>query len=139
MTAIQICSAFDSGNIEVLSIDGDEVRLKIRRDHESDFFQWFHFRVSGAKGRPLTLRITGLNGSAYPMGWPGYKACVSEDRQLWTRAETSWDESADAGSIVIRYMPASDLAWFAYFAPYSMERHHDLVSRIAAAPGATYR
>ncbi len=24
--------------------------------------------------------ITGLNDSAYPGGWPGYDACVSEDR-----------------------------------------------------------
>ena len=27
-----------------------------------------------------------------------------------------------------------DLAWFAYFAPYTMERHHDLVARIAPSP-----
>ena len=29
----------------------------------------------------------------------------------------------------------SDVAWFAYFAPYSMERHHDFVSRICGRPG----
>ena len=79
MTSIQISSAFDSGNIEVLSIDGTTARLAIRRDHGSDFFQWFHFRVSAAPGQSiageeLTLKITGLNGSAYPMGWPGYRA-----------------------------------------------------------------
>lgn len=139
MTAIQICSAFDSGNIQVLSIDGTEARLAIRPDRDSGFFQWFHFRVSGGKGRALVLRITGLNGSAYPMGWPGYQACVSEDRHYWSRAETSWDNSADGGTLTIRYTPASDVAWFAYFAPYSMERHHDLVARIAGAPGVDYR
>ena len=139
MTAIQISSAFDSGNIEVLSIDGDEARLAIRRDRESDFFQWFHFRVSGGRGRELTLKITGLNGSAYPMGWPGYRACVSEDRGNWLRAETQWDGSEDGGTLTIRYVPKSDLAWFAYFAPYSSERHHDLVARIGLAPGVEYR
>ena len=139
MTAIQICSAFDSGNIEVLSIQGDEARLAIRPDHQSEFFQWFHFRVAGGKGRELTLRITGLNGSAYPMGWPNYRAAVSEDRQLWTRAESSWDGSADGGTLTIRYTPSHDLAWFAYFAPYSMERHHDLMTRMSRAPGVDYR
>jgi murein tripeptide amidase MpaA len=139
MTAIQISAAFDSGNIDVLAIDGDEARLAIRPDRESNFRQWFHFRVSGAKGRALTLRITGLNDSAYPMGWPGYRACVSEDRQFWGRADTAWDASAEGGTLTIRYTPASDLAWFAYFAPYSMERHHDLVARIARAPGVDYR
>jgi murein tripeptide amidase MpaA len=139
MTAIQISSAFDSGNIEVLSIDGTQARLAIRPDRESSFLQWFHFRVSGGRGQELELRITGLNGSAYPMGWPGYQACVSEDRQLWTRTTTSYDESADGGTLTIRHTPASDLAWFAYFAPYSTERHHDLVSRIAQAPGFACR
>jgi murein tripeptide amidase MpaA len=139
MSAIQIHAAFDSGNIEVLDIDGCEARLALRADHASTFRQWFHFRVSGAQGRPLVLKITGLNGSAYPMGWPGYQACVSEDRQFWGRAETSYDESADGGSLTIRYTPAGDLAWFAYFAPYSTERHHDLIARITGAPGFDYR
>ena len=136
---IQIGAAFDSGNIEVLSIEGAQARLKIRPDRESTFLQWFHFRVSGARGQALVLQIIGLNGSAYPMGWPGYRACVSEDRQFWGRAETSYDESVDGGTLTIRYTPQSDLAWFAYFAPYSTERHHDLVARIAQAPGVVHR
>ncbi|WP_067737399.1 M14 family metallopeptidase [Novosphingobium naphthalenivorans] len=137
MNDIQISAAFDSGNIEVLSIDGTTARLAIRRDHSSDFAQWFHFRVSGAKERELTLVITGLNESAYPMGWPGYNACVSEDRQFWGRAESHWDESRDGGALTIRYKPSGNLAWFAYFAPYSMERHHDLVARMTGK--ADYR
>ncbi|MCJ2177342.1 M14 family metallopeptidase [Novosphingobium album (ex Hu et al. 2023)] len=131
MNDIQISAAFDSGNIEVLSIEGNTARLAIRRDRNSDFAQWFHFRVSGAKERELTLILTGLNATAYPMGWPGYNACVSEDRQFWGRAESHWDEGRDGGSLTIRYRPSGNVAWFAYFAPYSMERHHDLVSEMA--------
>jgi murein tripeptide amidase MpaA len=138
MKPIELSAAFDSGNIEVLSIDGAEARLTIRRDHGSEFFQWFHFRVSGCKGRNVTLRLTGLKEAAYPFGWPNYRACMSEDRLLWTRAETRWDERADGGSLVIHCRPASDLAWFAYFAPYSLERHHDLVARIAGRSGVDY-
>lgn len=139
MTEILIHSQFDSGNIEVLSINGASARLAIRRDHQSDFFQWFHFRVSNAAGRELVLDLTGLAGAAYPDGWPGYRAAVSEDREYWGRADTAWDRATDGGTLTIRYRPAGDSAWFAYFAPYSMERHHDLVSTAAQHDGVTVR
>jgi len=139
MSDIEICAAFDSGNIEVLSILGSEADLTIRRDRDSKFFQWFHFRVSGANGRELVLRISGLKEAAYPMGWPGYRACVSEDRQFWGRAETEWDDKAGGGTLTIRYTPGGDLCWFAYFAPFSMERHHDLVASAAVCEGVDYR
>jgi murein tripeptide amidase MpaA len=139
MSDIVIDSAFDSGNIQVLTIDGASARLRIPRDNESEFYQWFHFRVAGADGRELELKIGDLNGSAYPGGWPGYRACVSEDRSYWARAETSFDKGEDGGTLTIRHAPAGDLAWFAYFAPYSLERHHDLVSEAAASEGVAYR
>ncbi|HKX77986.1 MAG TPA: M14-type cytosolic carboxypeptidase [Novosphingobium sp.] len=137
MSRITITSAFDSGNIEVLSVAGGEATLAIRRDHDSQFFQWFHFRVSGAFDVPLTLRITGLRESAYPLGWRNYRACVSEDRQCWTRAETGWDEAS--GTLTIRHAPTSDNVWFAYFAPYSYERHQDLIARMGGREGVEYR
>ena len=133
---ISISAAFDSGNIVVHQADGpDAIRLSIRRDAHSEFYQWFHFRLSGARGQACTIRIVDLNGSAYPDGWPGYRACISSDRQRWTRAETSFDRAADGGTLTIRVTPDADHLWCAYFAPYSMERHHDLIARIAAYPG----
>ena len=87
---LSISSAFDGGNIRVVAIDGDVVDLEIVKDHQSDFYQWFYFRLSGAAGREITLRITNCAGAAYPDGWPGYQACVSEDREEWTRAETAY-------------------------------------------------
>jgi hypothetical protein len=66
MNPIEITAAFDSGNIEVLGIAGAEATLAIRKDRQSDFFQWFHFRVAGGRGRDLVLRLTGLNAAAYP-------------------------------------------------------------------------
>ena len=139
VSPIRIDAQFDSGNIEVLSIDGATARLGIPRDHMSEFRQWFHFRVVGAKGRELTLKIVDLATSAYPEGWPGYRACVSEDRDYWGRADTTYDKDADGGTLTITYTPASDIAWFAYFAPYSMERHHDLVAEAAASEGVSCR
>ena len=136
---ILIDAAFDSGNIKVLSVSGATAKLRIPKDNQSDFYQWFHFRVAGAAGRELELKIGDLNGSAYPGGWPGYRACVSEDRSYWGRAETRFDKDEDGGTLTIRHAPAGDLAWFAYFAPYSLERHHDLVSEAAASEGVAYR
>lgn len=136
--SISIDSAFDAGNIKVERITGPhEIVLSINKDAHSDFFQWFHFRLSGAKGQRCTIRIIGLNHSAYPDGWPGYRACVSEDRQTWTRAETSFDAKQANGTLIITVKPAVDQLWLAYFAPYSMDRHHDLIARMAARPGVT--
>ena len=139
MSDIRIDAEFDSGNIEVLSIDGASAKLAIPLDTKSEFKQWFHFRVTGAAGRELVLKIRDLETSAYPGGWPGYDACVSEDRDYWGRAASSYDKDEDGGTLTIRYTPASDVVWFAYFAPYSMERHHDLVAEAASSEGVDYR
>ncbi|WP_417620678.1 M14-type cytosolic carboxypeptidase [Parasphingorhabdus sp.] len=135
--SIQITSAFDSGNIEVHAIDGTSATLSIRKDKDSEFFQWFHFRVTCAIGDELELAITGLKESAYPQGWPEYDACVSEDRDYWGRAASSYDE--ESGTLTIRYTASSNIIWFAYFAPYSIERHHDLIAETAAVEGVTVR
>ncbi len=135
VNSIAIDAEFDSGNIEVLSITGNTAELAIPKDHMSEFAQWFHFRVACSAGEELTLKIKGLKKSAYPGGWPDYDACVSEDREFWARATSSFDNDEADGTLTIRYTPASNIAWFAYFAPYSMERHHDLVSEAAACEG----
>ncbi|MEM6826841.1 MAG: M14-type cytosolic carboxypeptidase [Pseudomonadota bacterium] len=133
--SLRIDAAFDSGNIEVLEIDGATAHLAIRKDHNSEFAQWFHFRVSGSAGEEIVLKIRGLNDSAYPGGWPGYDVCVSEDRDYWGRTPSQFDKSEDKGTLTIRYIPASNVCYFAYFAPYSMERHHDLLAEAAASAG----
>ncbi len=139
MTIHSINAAFDSGNIVVHSIKGSTATLSIRKDKDSDFFQWFHFRVAATSGEEITLKITGLEGSAYPGGWPDYNACVSEDRDYWGRADSSYDKSEDGGTLTVRYLPLSELCYFAYFAPFSMERHHDMVAEAALCEGVEYR
>ena len=88
---MHIDCAFDSGNIEVLDAsDPRDVRLAIRPDPPTEtpggvvqFAQWFHFRVAGVRGVPLRLRLQRLDASAYPDGWPGYRAVVSTARVDW--------------------------------------------------------
>jgi murein tripeptide amidase MpaA len=132
---LQITSAFDGGNIRLVALDGSRVDLEIARDHQSDFYQWFYFRLTGGGGQPVELRILNCAGAAYPLGWQDYRACVSYDRENWERTATRYDD----GVLTISLTPESDSAWIAYFAPYTMERHHDLVAEAAAAPGVAYR
>lgn len=136
--AISITSAFDSGNIEVVDHPAvDHVRLRIRKDAGGEFFQWFHFRVAGVRGVRVRLDIMGLGESAYPGGWPNYRARFSHDRETWLQADTSYAGDIDGGTLSIRLEPTGDFVWCAYFAPYSMERHHDLVARMALKPGVS--
>ncbi|PBN43026.1 M14-type cytosolic carboxypeptidase [Sphingobium sp. D43FB] len=136
---ISISSGFDSGNIRTLSITdtptGARADLEIVTDHQSDFYQWFHFRVAGAAGREVELAIVNCGGSAYPDGWVDYKARVSEDREIWTQADTSYAD----GTLTIRLASDANVVWVAYFAPYSMERHHDLIAFAACQLGVAHR
>src|SRR3546814_11696496 len=104
----------------------------------SKFAQWFHFRVACEAAQTLELAITGLNKSAYPSGWPNYQACVSEDREYWARAETRFEKEVDDGTLTVTYAHTGTLAWFAYFAPYSMERHHALDAEATSSDGGDY-
>lgn len=130
-----ISSAFDSGNIEVLDARSPEIRLAIRPDEGGNHYQWFHFRITGAKGQALSLRIENAGGASYPKGWEDYQACVSGDRQTWTRTATRYDN----GVLIIDLVPAGDSVWLAYFAPYSHERHLDLVAKSSLHSDVAYR
>ena len=136
---LSIIDAFDSGNITVHAIDGATATLSIRKDKDSDFYQWFHFRASAPAGTRVELNITGLGASAYPDGWPGYAARMSSDRETWLLADTHWDAAKDGGTLSISATLETGIAWFAYFAPYSLERHQSLVADAAACEGVSHR
>ncbi|MFN3774301.1 M14-type cytosolic carboxypeptidase [Sphingomonas parapaucimobilis] len=125
---LTINASFDGGNIRVVAIEGDRVDLEIVKDKDSDFYQWFYFRVGGAKGRTLTFRILNGADSAFPDGWTNYHVRASSDRQDWRMTPTTYAD----GVLEWQWAGESDLAWFAYFEPYTMERHSDLIARIAA-------
>ena len=67
------------GSVSVL----EDFDLEIAHDHQSDFYQWFHFRLLGAKGRTVELRILNAAGSAYPLGWPGYQAALDANGKVY--------------------------------------------------------
>ncbi len=121
-----ISQNFDAGNIEVTSCeDANNIELQIRPDRQSEFYQWFYFRLSGAKSSVCTIRILNAGGAAYPGGFEDYRVCYSYDRQNWLRHPTS----LESGVMTIEFEPEYDSVYFAYFAPYSIERHADLIAR----------
>ena len=129
---MDISEGFDAGNIEVVdATNPEDVQLRIRKDHGSDHFQWFHFRVSGVRDTALRLRIVNAGEASYTEGWTNYRACYSYDRQTWRRVATT---SYADGTLTIAHTPEKDAIWYAYFAPFPIERHHDLVARCITSP-----
>ncbi len=121
---MKISSNFDSGNIKVLANnDPLDIQLAINNDNESEFFQWFHFRLESTPFLQHKMQIGGLEKSAYPEGWDDYQAVASYDRQTWFRVPTSYEK----GTLTIDFEPEQSHTYFAYFAPYSYERHLDLL------------
>ena len=98
-----ISAAHDGGNIRVVGARPDGFDLEIAADAQSEFYQWFSFRLTGAAEQPVTLRIVNCAGSAYPNGWPGYRACMSADRDEWLRVPTTYED----GVLTIRITPPS--------------------------------
>jgi len=126
---MKITCNFDSGNIDIISADHiDDIRLAIRKDNMSEFYQWFHFRLHSDSFEPHTIRLTNVNTSAYPKGWADYKAVASYDRETWFRVDTAFDGE----HLVITHYPEAESCYFAYFAPYSYERHLDLLGQAQA-------
>ena len=120
-----ISSQFDGGNIECLdSSDPGRVLLNIRSDNESEFYQWFYFRAAGVRDLDCRYIIANAAGAAYQKGWHDYRAVASYDREFWFRVDTGFDGE----NLVIEHHSSEDQVYFAYFAPYSMERHADLLA-----------
>jgi murein tripeptide amidase MpaA len=120
-----ISSQFDGGNIDCVdSSDPSNILLNIRADHQSDFYQWFYFRAANVKDLDCRYVITNAAGASYQKGWEGYRAVASYDREFWFRVDTSFDGE----NLVIEHNSSEDQVYFAYFAPYSMERHADLIA-----------
>lgn len=125
---ISINSCFDGGNIECLACDNpDNIRLKIKPDAGNRFFQWFYFRMTAKSATACSLNIENAGDSSYPGGWENYRVVASYDREDWFRIPTRYENGVLQFSVEL----TSDVIWFAYFTPYSMERHQALIANTA--------
>jgi len=114
---------FDGGNIEVVNAENpDNIQLAIRKDLHADYRQWFYFKVSQAKDTPCQFSLVNANEASYVQAWDGCPIVASYDRDSWFRVETQYD-----GKLHFSLTPEQDVVYFAFFAPYSYERHQDLI------------
>jgi murein tripeptide amidase MpaA len=131
---MQIDADLDSGNIRVISDqDPARVELEIGLDAGGEHSQWFHFRVRGAAETDCCFCLINASKTSYPKGWEDYRAVASTDGEHWFRVPTVYEE----GELRISHRPGADEIRYAYFAPYSFERHGRLLDRTTARPGVS--
>ena len=131
---MRITEQFDGGNIEIVSLkQKDNIQLAIRSDQGGEFYQWFNFRFEGEVGGQYTFNIINANTSSYTKGWEGYQAVASYDRQNWFRIPTQYID----GQLTMELELQCEAIQIAYFAPYSYERHLDLISSVQLHPSVS--
>lgn len=131
---MHITANFDAGNIEIINLgDKKDIQLAIRPDVGDEFFQWFNFRLSGEVGEEYVLNIMNAGEASYLEGWDDYQAVASYDREYWFRLPTTYKD----GKLTIVAELECDTIQIAYFAPYSYERHQDLLAAVQTHPLVT--
>jgi len=131
---MRISSNFDGGNIDVISTENiNNIQLAIRPDQGDEFFQWFNFKLDGTVGDVHKLNIMDVATSSYPEGWENYQAVASYDRQHWFRLPTQYKDGNLTINVELEYQQIQ----IAYFAPYSYERHQDLLASVQQHPLVT--
>ena len=128
---MHITANFDAGNIDIINTQNkDDIQLAIRPDEGGEFFQWFNFRLTGQAGEKYTLNIVNAGEASYVAGWENYQAVASYDREYWFRLPTTYKD----GKLTIVADLEYDSIQIAYFAPYSYERHQDLLAAVQTHP-----
>jgi murein tripeptide amidase MpaA len=128
------------GSAEILaaSVPGD-IRIGLRKDPGGDFDGHYHFRITGAKGRPC--RVTFVDAVALSSGfaalvarrggkadgpWSDTGPCLSHDRQTWARIHGE----IIGTDYVVSFTPEFDISYLAQWAPYSLDRELDFMARL---------
>ncbi len=131
--AIHVSTQFDGGRIEVIEAQhAARIRLKIAKDSASDFCQWFYCRVDGIAQQETVLSLENAGQSSYPK-WEGYHVLASYDRETWFRIPTEFMD----GMLIARHTPTMNAVYYAYFTPYSHERHLDLLAQAQCSEFST--
>lgn len=125
MNNITVSDKFDGGNIRVVDAsDPMNIQLEIRKDNASDFFQWFYFRLEGEVGQSCRIHIVNAGKASYLGGWSDYNVCTSWNREDWFRTQAGYDGDKLSFDVTLE----QNSVYFAFFTPYSHERHLDLLA-----------
>jgi len=120
----------DAGNINVLdATDPQAIRLHIKPDEGGRHYQWFHFQICDSRDQALVMHIENASKVSFPAGFKDYQAVACSDGQHWLRVPTEFDGQ----TLTIRHTPDSDVVNYAFFEPYSLDRHRQLISEALAS------
>lgn len=123
---MQISADICGGSIHVVRAPRDNlVELALRPDSASPIKQWFHWMARVERGAPVEYKIINASEVGNTACWQGYRALASYDRERWFRIPTSFDGQA----LTLRHTPERRTVYYAYFAPYPLERHNALIHR----------
>lgn len=121
---MNINTQFDSGNILVVDDSNPlAIKLNIDADSNSEFKQWFHFRLNGDTAKQYRFEILNAKDCSYVEGWENYQVVASYDGDDWFRIDTTFED----GILSFQHELQHNSISFAYFTPYSYQRHQALV------------
>lgn len=141
---LSITAEMPGGSIDVVGVadagDGYDVDLRLKRDPGPDVLAigYYLFRATGPRGVARRFRIRGVRDDAkdrlagregYEDGWTGTGPHVSYDRVHWTRIPGR----IEGGDYVFEHVPEREVAYYARWAHYGVEREYDCVAAAAAA------
>ena len=143
---VSVSDAFDGGNGKFVetTISGGQatVKVQIKPDiftflEKKHHFQHFYFRSAVKGAGTVKYAITNAGNASYAKAWKDsttFASATPSDPNSWKRVlDTSYDSST--GHLTWSYdHKASGSVYFAYFPPYSYERHLELISRCEASP-----
>jgi murein tripeptide amidase MpaA len=128
---ISVNSKFDGGAIDLVRADSAaNIEVRIRKDSQADFAQWFYFRVSGVNKQTVRIRFLNAGQCTYPKGWEQYDVVASYDRREWFRVPSTYQD----GVLQLQHESAYNQVYYAYFEPYRSERHLDLMALCQTRP-----
>ncbi len=128
---MRVDANFDGGNIEVVNSDcANNIKLNIRKDTHSAHKQWFYFRASNIKNVNCRYIIENADEASYPEAWDTCTIVASSDRKIWRRIATNFNGK----ELTFSDNSAQAICYYALFAPYSYERHMDLIAKSLTYP-----
>jgi len=125
---MKITHEFDSGSINVIDIQNREnIQLKLVQDNNADISQWFHFKLETQKDKLHKIKIINAGDSSFSSAWQAYQVMASYDGKDWFRVETKYADN----ELVITHTPEKNTVSYAYFAPYSYQRHQEIIQEVS--------
>ncbi|MFI4994595.1 MAG: M14-type cytosolic carboxypeptidase [Hyphomicrobiales bacterium] len=128
------------GNIEVVDATRpSDIRLRMRQDGGSVFKGYYHFRAAGLRGVDCAFHLVDAGDTLAARlpshrdlenRWTNTGPVASYDRRYWFRVPATFDGQVFS----FRHRPEHDLCYYASWAPYSLERTHDLIARAQMSP-----